>query len=341
MEIKTFDECLQIAKEKGDNKHLMLGNGFSVALFPDIFNYVRLAEKITDDEIKALFKEFETSDFEFVMLKLIETLRVLDYYAPNSDLYKKISRDVDALKEILIDVIANSHPENPKSITYNQYVSCYEFLKHFQGGKTYTFNYDLILYWVLMHFKDEDDGKQLKDINDGFRTSKENEGTVTWEIGRENKQSIYYIHGAMHLFRDKFSIIEKLNWKNTSVPISEQVRVAISDNKLPLFISEGTTEHKLKRISENGYLARAMSSIKNISGSLFIFGHSIRDEDDHVFDLIVNEGRIKRVFISCYGDLQSEPNKHIIKKIKNWNTSNTRKEFYIYDAESAKVWNRF
>ncbi|ELY1973244.1 hypothetical protein SL040_004731, partial [Aeromonas salmonicida] len=39
-------------------------------------------------------------------------------------------------------------------------------------------------------------------------------------------------------------------------------------------------------MKKNGYLSRTFSSLKSITGSLFIFGHSIRDEDNHVFDFI-------------------------------------------------------
>lgn len=339
MEIKTFDQCIEIANSAKGNKHLLLGNGFSVALFPQIFNYKKLSDHIDNQDIKKLFTEFNTTDFEYVMYKLIECLRVLEYYDRDSPLYNTINSDIETLKEILISVIAQHHPDNPKSITDDQYDSCFHFLSHFQSGKVYTFNYDLLLYWVFMHFIDSPD-KKLK-INDGFRTYDEDESMVTWEIGRERHQNLYYIHGAMHLFRDKRSVIEKFNWKNTGISISEQVRMAVSENKLPIFISEGTSEHKLKRITENGYLARAMASLKSIRGNLFIFGHSIRDEDDHVFDLIIRDGKVNNIFISVFGDMNSTANQHIIKKIENWNNLDTEKNFYLYNAQSAKVWDRF
>ena len=49
--ILTFDECLKIADDK---KHLILGNGFSIALFPKIFNYKKLAERISIDELESI-----------------------------------------------------------------------------------------------------------------------------------------------------------------------------------------------------------------------------------------------------------------------------------------------
>lgn len=336
-EIKNFDQCIALASLK---KHLVLGNGFSVDLFPHIFNYKRLAEKITDPNIKAIFDEFDTSDFEYVVLKLTESLRILNYYDIGKHIYDSVKTDADRLKEILITVITESHPENPNTISNHQYQSCYEFLKHFEDGRKYTFNYDLILYWVYMHFMDNPFQKLKSD--DGFRTDIDNDSMVTWEIGREHQQNMYYLHGAMHIFKDKHAIIQKYTWKSGNKTIGEQVQESITLNKFPVFISEGTQEHKMQRIKENGYLSRSFSSIKSISGDLFIFGHSIRDEDNHVFDIVNNNTGLKRVFISLYGDQNSASNQKIITKVQLWRNEYRSKgrEYIFFDSNSAKVWNK-
>lgn len=77
------------------------------------------------------------------------------------------SNDIKELKQTLIHVISKAHPPKPSEITDRQYNSCHEFLMNFDGGKIYTFNYDLILYWVYMHFMDIPNQK-LK-CDDGFR----------------------------------------------------------------------------------------------------------------------------------------------------------------------------
>jgi len=335
--IYSFDECIESSNPK---KHLILGNGFSVDLFPHIFNYKRLAEKITDSNIKAIFDEFDTSDFEYVVLKLTESLRILNYYDEDRLIYEKVKLDAEKLKEILITVITESHPENPSTISIDQYLSCYEFLKHFEEGRKYTFNYDLLLYWVFMHFID-DDLHRLKS-DDGFRTDYDDNSMVTWEIGREHQQTLYYLHGAMHIFKDKHAVIQKFTWKNKLLTIGEQVRKSINDNKFPVFISEGTQEHKMQRIKENGYLARSFSSLKGLSGDLFIFGHSIRDEDNHVFEIMNDNAKLKKIFISLYGEQSSETNQKIINKIQQWRNEFTFKgrEYIFYDSKSVKVWNR-
>jgi hypothetical protein len=337
-EILNFNTCIERTSNK---RHLILGNGFSVDLFPEIFNYKKLAEKITDPKIKAVFTEFNTSDFEFVVLKLAESLRVLNYYDETKAIYTKVEEDAEKLKEILISVITSSHPENPNLISNNQYKSCYDFLQYFEEGKKYTFNYDLILYWVYMHFL----GHNLTPLksDDGFRTDWDDNSMVTWEIGREHQQSLYYLHGAMHIFKDEKANIQKYTWQNGNKTIGQQVKESIEINKFPVFISEGTQEHKLKRIKEDGYLSRSFSSIKSITGDLFIFGHSIRDEDDHVFEIVNSNKGIKNIFISLFGNAESEGNKKIIQKINNWRNEIKIKDrkYIFFSSASANVWKKY
>ncbi len=337
-DIKTFDYCISDSIGK---RHLVLGNGFSVDLFPDIFNYRRLAEKITDVNIRAVFEEFNTSDFEFVVLKLTESLKVINHYDVNKEVYDKVYEDAEKLKRILIQVITDSHPSNPNEILDSQYKSCFEFLNHFRDGRKYTFNYDLLLYWVFMHFLDNQE--ITLSMDDGFRTDWSDDSMVTWEIGREHNQTLYYIHGAMHIFKSKNAVIEKYTWRNKNKTIAQQVKDSIEQDKFPLFISEGTTEHKLKRIKENGYLSRAFSSLKGITGNLFVFGHSIRDEDDHFFSIINSNRKINKIYISIYGDQNSDYNKIVLGKIKRWRSEYLFKgrEYIVYDSNSANVWNRY
>lgn len=335
-EIKNFEECLGLAQSlaKG-KKHLMLGNGFSVALFPKIFNYKTLAENIKSDQIKQLFAKINTHDFEFVMRRLSEAAEIVQHYQGGQRIRKALLNDIEKLKKTLIEVISKCHPALPTEIDEKQYISCQRFLAHFDDGKKYSFNYDLILYWVYMYFKDNDKFK-LK-CDDGFRHNNEenHDLSVFWEIGREISQSLYYLHGAMHIFSDG-SKIEKLSYKNIGLPLAKQVEEAVKSDKYPVFISEGTTDHKLARIKKNGYLARAFSSLKNITGNLFIFGHSLRDEDDHIFSIIRENTKIKQVFISLYG--QSDNNEAIISKVQGWSSGDKNKDYFFYDSESAHVW---
>ncbi len=48
-----------------------------------------------------------------------------------------------------METIASSHPEWPGEITDREYAACREFISQFDT--IYTLNYDLLLYWTLMH----------------------------------------------------------------------------------------------------------------------------------------------------------------------------------------------
>jgi len=339
VKLHTFNECLEIASKSKGNNHLLLGNGFSISLFPEIFNYKKLADEIKSEKIKNIFKSFDTNDFEYVLRKLTDALEVTKLYKESTKLTKEIEEDVENLKKILIDAISKCHPLNPKAISEEQYFSCRNFLNNF-SGKIYTLNYDLILYWVLMHFLDDKENRLPCD--DGFRTSEKNEDVISWEIGREHDQNINYLHGALHIF-SKNDEITKYTWQNKDKTIIEQVRESLQNSNYPVFITEGNDRHKLARINANSYLGRSISSLKSIRGNLFIFGHSLRNEDDHIFS-ILNEVKGKKsngvsnVFVSIYGDLNSKDNQKIINKIQKWEKDYDRRKYYIYDASSAKVW---
>ena len=69
LKLLSFDEALTLAEQCG-KKHLLLGNGFSIACRPDIFAYGSLfeeAKKTMSKELVAIFAAIRTQDFEEVI----------------------------------------------------------------------------------------------------------------------------------------------------------------------------------------------------------------------------------------------------------------------------------
>ena len=332
--IRTFEECLEIANQRSDDtvpalkKHLMLGNGFSRALRDDIFGYESLADLITTPEIINLFAGLGTKDFEHVMHRLTDALEVVNINSPNSQPANQMQSNLDELRTKLIEVISNSHPDSSWYIADARYRKCHDFLSYFDGGNKYTFNYDLLLYWVYMRFRNE-----RLTIDDGFRGNQ----VLTWDIGQTAFQNLYYLHGAMHLFNDDGEI-QKLSWASNGVSLKEQACNSISRNEYPMFISEGTKDHKLSRIQNSTYLKHAFDSLDKIDDNLFIFGHSLDNSDDHVFNQVNSQSDLKNIFISIHGDINSDDNQLIVNKVRRWERRNSRKNYYFYDAASADVW---
>ncbi|MGB4106416.1 MAG: DUF4917 family protein [Alphaproteobacteria bacterium] len=339
MTVITFERALQKAE---GNRHLLLGNGFSMAIKRDIFSYNSLYENADFSKVpyaEKIFEALDTRDFEAVIRLLIDMAKVLKAYKKvDPSLVKQIEYDANIIKDILVTTIASKHPDRPYDISNEAYAHCREFLSNF--SKIYTLNYDILLYWAVMH---EEEGSVHIHHDDGFRSPEEDEAAdyVSWQ--EHNSPSIYYLHGALHLFDAGHEII-KYTWSRTDVPIIEQIRIALDEGKYPMFVSEGYSKSKQEKILHNAYLHKAFRSFSSITGSIFIFGHSLDDNDDHVFNEIVNNTKIHSLYISIFGDPSTATNKKIIQKASTLIEKRLKKaprkplSIEFFDAESAHTW---
>jgi len=189
----SFDKALEEAEKNYSKKHLLLGNGFSIAYRNDIFTYHSLLDRADFSklpEARRLFDNLGTVDFEEVIKTLQDSATVFRTYDPENKLSNKLEEDSEKIKEILVNTLAASHPEAPYEVNEHQYLSARKFLHPFIGedekGNVYTLNYDLLLYWVLMHDKNTEDPKSepypVLRTNDGFGKEKGNEDAeyVIW-----------------------------------------------------------------------------------------------------------------------------------------------------------------
>lgn len=322
------------------SRYLVLGNGFSIALKPEIFTYKSLYEHAALDDhphIRVLFERLNTSDFELVIKNLISASRTIEAYEGHpTDLSRRLRADAEVLKGILVNAIAGRHPDRPYDIDPAQYEACRAFLATFRH--IYTLNYDVILYWTLM--QDEVDGLDLRP-DDGFRNPEEDEPFVTWQ--EAHSPTIHYIHGALHLFDDAHQII-KFTWSKTDVPIVEQIRLALATERYPIFVAEGSSNSKMERILHNAYLHKALRSLEGCANvrksAIVVFGHSLADNDDHVLKAL-SDGKTAKLFVSLFGDQNTPDNQAIIQRA--YALAARRAEKYpldvrFFDAESAHVW---
>jgi hypothetical protein len=334
----TFEKAIEISSIES-KRHLLLGNGFSIACRQNIFRYDSLFEQADfsalSPNIQKVFELLKTKDFEVVMKLLKASSAVLKLYSSGSkEISKSLSKDAEDLKRILVNAIASSHPESPSDITNLEYSNCKSFLSNF--NHYYTLNYDLLLYWACMHV--EEDEKPLSD--DGFRTPDSGHTDyVSWDIEKTDAQNLFYLHGALHVF-DAGAELKKYTWKNTGIRLIDQIRDALDHNLFPLFVSEGTHLEKIEKIIHSSYLSRGMRSFSHIGGALFIHGHSLARNDSHILNLIP-KSKIKKLFVSIHGDIESSINKNIIKEaelIISKRKSKLSLELHFYDSNSAKIW---
>lgn len=345
VKVLPFDKALKsIGSAK--RKHLVLGNGFSIALRPDIFTYGSLYENAdfsAAPHVKLLFEALKTQDFEVVIKHLQDSATVVSVYRPNAvRLAKALRADAAAIKDALVAAIAKRHPDRPYDIAPKRYAACRKFLHEFDH--IFTLNYDVLLYWALM--QDEVDGLHFQH-DDGFRHPEEDpdQPWVSWQQG--NSATVAYLHGALHLF-DAGSEITKYTWSKTDKPIVEQIRSALADEKYPLFVAEGTSRSKRARILHSGYLHKALRSFESCCGppgnAIVIFGHSLAANDQHVLRCIA-KGGASNLLVSLFGDPDTDGNKTIIKNAmalvdQRGPAKGRRPALHVtfYDAGSAKVW---
>ncbi|MDO9487661.1 MAG: DUF4917 family protein [Sphingomonadaceae bacterium] len=376
MEYVSFDEALQ--RSDAAKRHLLLGNGFSIALFPGRFAYKSLLQEAKDSglfetspQLSAAFEILDTSDFEEVISALKKMEALIPLYADVPEVAAKMAADADALKNILVEAIAGKHPERPSDIGEEQYQACREFLKHFVGdirgrparqtdlrGCIYTLNYDLLLYWTLLHTGHfETTGPDVFDFqlvmnddlkhDDGFRAPDGNFDApyVAWSVeDGSNKQNIHFLHGGLHLF-DRGAELEKRCWERAGqIPLMDQIRAALDEERFPLFVSEGDSDSKLEKILHSGYLTRSYKSFAGICSvqncALFLFGHSLAQSDDHILRMIT-KGKTRHLFVSFYGDAEEERNQAIRSRLEQMIEG--RGEYAplsvaMFNADSAHVW---
>lgn len=185
--VHGFERAMKVVAGSS-KKHLLLGNGFSIALKPDIFTYGFLydnADFSKSPHIPKIFDALKTRDFELVIRSLEDTAVVLGIYDPKlSSTAARVQADAAAIKDALVSAIAKRHPDRPYDVTNEQYASCRAFLSRFYHS--FTLNYDVLLYWALM--QDAVDELVIRP-DDGFRHPEDDRELpyVSWLIASSPK----------------------------------------------------------------------------------------------------------------------------------------------------------
>jgi hypothetical protein len=335
----TFEQTLEQAKAY-NHCHLLTGNGFSIACRPSIFDDRKLLEQADFSRLSSsareIFTALNTSDFEAVIGALRDATKIANLYASDPVTQRKMQEDADGLRDVLAQTIARGHPEAPSAVTEEEYSSCRRFLGHFDT--VYTLNYDLLLYWVVMHTPEG----AKPTFDDGFRKSESGykAAYVVWEADQSHTQNIWYLHGALHVF-DTGTEVRKYTWVNTGVCLIEQIRDALIRENYPLFVAEGTSHEKLVRIRHSDYLSTAYRSFSSIEGALLIYGHSLAANDEHYLKAI-ERGKLQHVFVGLHGAPSMPTNQQIIRRAKllaaGREEHGRQLSVSFFDSAGARVW---
>ncbi|HEB9419938.1 TPA: DUF4917 family protein [Campylobacter coli] len=337
-QLLIYDEVLRQTDER---RHLLLGNGFSMAYDKNRFSFTSLLQSAIDKDIikensniHQIFKNNNTSDFEEVIKILENTSKILKIYTQNESLCEQLLEDSKKLKQFLVDIVTNNHPEKITEIPDNKFDSTIEFIKSYD--KIYSLNYDLLLYWATEKLREKINNKIIQDKTefiDGFHNSDNGNDVVFDNNSRGN--TCFYLHGALHIFDSGDEIIKK-TYSRTGRPLKEQITEELNSNRYPVFVSEGTSEQKKTKIIHNAYLNHCYKSLSSIGGNLIVFGTMLKSNDEHIQDAIL-KSRVTNIYfgVSSLEKGQKDLNSFIEK---NNNLEKNRKQIFFYNYRTVRIW---
>lgn len=341
MSIQSFEEVINhLNKEKRD-RHLLLGNGFSIAYNPSIFSYNALSKFIEDSNnelLGKLFTAIKTRNFEQIMRQLTLSKDIIRAFGGESSLITKIDQAMFSLKDSLIEAVKTLHPEHVFTIPEEKSQSCANFLKMIldKEGNIFSTNYDILLYWVLMRNK-------IPNAIDGFGRNAID--TDEWQLeeniqysdlrwgNHKDEQNIFYLHGALPLFDDGIEIIKEEYNGNY---ILENIKTRMNEGQYPIFVTAGDGDEKLNHILHNHYLSYCYDSLCSISGSLITFGFNFGESDDHIIRAInkaTNQDLEKKLW-SIYIGVYSHDDIAHINSIKDKFECKVK----LFDSKTVNIW---
>lgn len=328
---------------------ILLGNGASISIHSN-FNYSSLKEYackegLLNTSVQLLFDYFKTDDFELILrlvwqaTKVNEALKLTD---------NETKTAYNHIRECLISSVQEMHP--PHMDIQDQIPVIIKFLGSFKT--VLSLNYDLTLYWIMMHANGLSNGSEFKDcmISGKFRSDWQ---TLREPLRRRKASLVFYPHGSLVLARHIIQQEVKLtlNKDVSSSQTPDEVKLIastpnylldhiknswLSGDYIPLFVSEGTSEQKVKAIENSHYLSIVYREvIPSIGDNLTIFGWGFGESDIHILRKLKESG-VKRIAVSVYEDNQLE-----CLKVTQMIHTHIRSDIEItfFDSKSNGCWN--
>jgi len=340
---KTYQQVIDYLKKNNRQKHLLLGNGFSMAYDHSIFSYNALngfIDNLDNKLLKKLFEIIDNKNFELVMQQLDNFCEIASVFGADKNLIQKIETASELLRSSLIDAVKELHPEHVYTIPEEKSKKCYNWLNEYlqNDGNIFTSNYDLLLYWVLMR-------NESKKHSDGFGRDKESEEYVPSDEaeyselrwGRNKKtQNVHYLHGALQLFDQGIEIIkEEYDGLHNLI---EVINNRMDNKEYPIFVTAGNGKEKLKNIMHNKYLTFCYDKLSTITGSLVTFGFNFGEYDEHIIEALNKATKYRKddggKLLSIYIGVYSKEDAEYIESIK----SKFKCKVNLFDSKTADIW---
>ncbi len=342
--LPSYGKVIKYLDKSKRQAHLLIGNGFSIAYDHKIFSYNALydfIEDLNDPFLSKLFEVINTKNFEQVMRQLDNFIEIAEAFSTDKKLTKSLKQANKRLQNSLIEAVGSLHPEHVFSIEEAKHKSCYSFLSQYldHGGKIFSTNYDLLLYWVLMRNESKSAvdgfGKELLNPDEVSQGAEQDWSELLWGKYKE-QQSVYYVHGTLPIFDTGIDIEKEVY--TTQHYLLENIKERMEKKDYPIFVTAGDGREKLKHIMHNKYLTFCYEQLTKIEGSLITYGFNFGQYDHHIIDAINKAAKYgaksgDKLF-SIYIGVYSEGDFEHIKNIENM----FRCKVNVYHSPTAHIW---
>ena len=266
---------------------LLLGNGFSINIWPG-FSYANIHANanLTSEEL-AEFDENAPTDFERALGLLTDKV---DYACTFGHDPTNLCKRRDSIRKKFFETFHAIHPSNDavKLDVLTQLQS--ELLMY---RSVFTLNYDLIIESALF-------GPPIVGASDGFPGPS---NTYDPDILASASTRIRYLHGALHLWHEP---TPPRDYKCLSPALSDNVTQ--NGTVLPclqLAIAGGYSAEKWATLPDSDYLTDSFDALEHDSGNTVVLGAKLHTNDDHIIDKL-NTGRPRHFAVSVYPHDQNE-----------------------------------
>jgi hypothetical protein len=239
------------------------------------------------------------------------------------------------LKVGLITTIQDIHPR-AEEIYWETLKKIATQLRFFKN--IFTLNYDLFLYHIVMTMKDQrDKDHNLSRYSDCFWQEYDQ------DFNRFNSYQdylrfrfVYYLHGALFLFRESLSDLKLLRKPGDETELVERVGKVIEGGRMPLFVCEGASVEKQETIGTSNYLDFALRKLRSSKENLVIFGTSLSRQDQHIIDAIdyihKTNHRTKDLAISVH--ISTKSRETLEREIDETRNKFRNCNIYLFDSET-------
>lgn len=313
------------------NDGLLLGNGASINVHSG-FDYASLYEKAVElgnvsDAVHKVFNSFGATDFELVLRHLWQAKLVNEALAIPHGKVELAYADVRAA---LIKTVRSTHIKHAEAKPHLELI--YPFLRGFKT--VVSLNYDLVVYWAAM-LGNEVLGKWFKDAFNG-RYFRDDWATVREPFGEASGSTLYfYAHGNLVLELAKDGSERKIAGNGADL-LETILSRWDSGSSVPVFVCEGTSEHKKRAIEASSYLQRVFREvIPSVRESLVIYGWRLGEQDQHIVKQLLICSSVERIAVSVFEEDQS-----FVQRVKDALESHGfNKEIVFFDSASSGCWN--